>query len=143
MCQSAHLSGRDDLKIDHIGYLVKDVRKSAAEFEKLGYAPKGDICRDEARRAEIAFLENGGYVIELVAPLDDSSVAWSLLKKNGAGPYHICYEVENLEITDTDLVASGFARLVPEQVAPALGDRRVAFYMGRGMGMLEIVEAER
>jgi methylmalonyl-CoA/ethylmalonyl-CoA epimerase len=136
----------NDLRIDHIGYLVKDINKAVAEFETLGYARRGETCYDEIRRADIAFVENSGYVIELVAPRDETSSVWNLLRRNGSGPYHICYETGDLKEGENAITRNsqgrGFLRIQNEQEAPALGGRKVAFYMNRNIGMIELVEGK-
>ncbi|MDR0596312.1 MAG: VOC family protein [Clostridiales Family XIII bacterium] len=129
------------MRIDHIGYLVKNIDRAAADFVSLGYAPRGEAQYDEARHADIAFLDNGAYVVELVAPRGESSVAWKLLKRNGVGPYHICYEASDMDEADRTLREQGYVRMLDKQPAPALGGRAVAFYTGRNMGMIELVEA--
>jgi methylmalonyl-CoA/ethylmalonyl-CoA epimerase len=134
----------NDLRVDHVGYLVKNVDKAVAEFEALGYALRGDVCHDEIRCADIAFIEHSGYVIELVAPCDEASVAWNLLRRNGSGPYHICYETENLKKAEALLQENGgggvFMKIQDEQDAPALGGRKVAFFVNKNIGMVELVE---
>jgi methylmalonyl-CoA/ethylmalonyl-CoA epimerase len=132
------------LRIDHIGYLVKDVNKAIAEFETLGYVMRGEVRYDEIRHVDIAFVENSGYVVELVAPRDETSIVWNLLRRNGNGPYHICYETSDSEEDIKHLVENhGFVKTVDEQEAPALGGRKVAFYTGRNIGMIELVEKKK
>jgi methylmalonyl-CoA/ethylmalonyl-CoA epimerase len=136
------------MKIHHIGYLVKDIESAAMSLELLGYARKGDICYDETRDADMLFLENDGYRIELVAPRSESSVAWNLLKKHGNSPYHICYETDNIMEESERLKARGYITLSTEANAPAITEvmdsdesvaYSVAFFMGRDIGMIELV----
>jgi methylmalonyl-CoA/ethylmalonyl-CoA epimerase len=131
------------LRVDHIGYLVKDIDKAKRDLEALGYLARGGICYDEVRHADIAFFENGGYVVELVAPRDASSVVWNLLKRNGAGPYHICYETDDAEAGEVRLNGLGFVKTVSAQEAPALGGRKVSFFTGRNTGLIELLEKEK
>jgi methylmalonyl-CoA/ethylmalonyl-CoA epimerase len=137
----------NDVRIDHIGYLVKDIDKAIAEFEQLGYVRRGEVCYDEVRRADMAFIENSGYVVEVVAPRDEASVVWNLLKRNGSGPYHICYETDDIKEAESLITkmskGEGFLRIQSEQEAPALGGRKVSFYVGRNIGMIELVEGKK
>jgi methylmalonyl-CoA/ethylmalonyl-CoA epimerase len=130
------------MRVDHIGWLVRDIEKAAREFEALGYVRRSEPCYDAGRDADIVFLVNGGYTVELVAPKSESSVVWNLLKKNGPGPYHICYETEDLEASEAHLARAGFVKTLAAEAAPALGGRRVAFFAGRGSGMIELLEKE-
>ena len=62
------------MQIDHIGYAVKKLDKAISEFQKLGYTFE-EIIDDEDRNLQIVFGENGGYRVELLAPMEN-------LKKN-------------------------------------------------------------
>jgi methylmalonyl-CoA/ethylmalonyl-CoA epimerase len=136
------------MKIHHIGYLVKDIEVAQNSFDFLGYVRKGEICYDETRDADMLFLENDGYLIELVAPRSESSVAWNLLKKYGNSPYHICYETDSIAEETTRLKKRGFIPLSSEEDAPAItaimdsGEETVysvTFFMNRDIGMIELV----
>ena len=85
------------MKIHHIGYLVKKLEKAAAEFEKLGYVPQGEVTNDTYRKVDILFLEKDGYVVELVSPNAPDSVVSGLIKTYKNAPYHLWYVCENLD----------------------------------------------
>ena len=85
------------MKIDHTGYLVRDMEKALAQFEALGYTRDTDIIEDSAtRNVALCFLHNGAVRIELVSPLHNGrpSVVDATLQRQGDGPYHICYRLE-------------------------------------------------
>ncbi len=73
-----------DLKIHHIGYLVKDIHKACRQFKELGYeyVIGEEFTYDETRGVNILFLEKDGIKIELVCPNDNNSVV-AKLRKNG------------------------------------------------------------
>ncbi len=48
------------MRIDHIGYAVRDICQAIKEFRKLGFSFE-DIVDDPDRNLYIAFGENGGY----------------------------------------------------------------------------------
>jgi len=128
------------MRVHHIGYLVKDINKAAKSHELLGYKGRGDVSYDEARDADMLFLENGDYLIELVAPRGETSVAWNLLKKHGNIPYHICYETNDINATMEELIKSGFVPLGTVAEAPAIGTNAdVAFLISRDIGLIELV----
>ena len=85
------------LKVHHIGYLVKNLERAKSEFAKLGYKVEQETVFDEYRNINICFLLKDGYRIELVSPVGDNSAVGDLRKKIGNSPYHICYEVNNLD----------------------------------------------
>ena len=75
------------MKIDHIGYVVKDIEKGKKSMQILGYV-FGETIDDKDRNIYISFGELDGYRIELVAPsekLDDNSLA-TYLSKIGPTP---------------------------------------------------------
>lgn len=124
----------------HIGYLVKNIDKATTEFTKLGYSIIKEKCYDDYRKVYITFLDNSGYCVELISPANDDSVVSGLMAKYKNSPYHICYETDNLEACADELAASGFVAIDTATPAPAIGGKRVQFFMNRFMGMIEIVE---
>lgn len=137
------------MKIDHIGYLVSDINKSIQVFQRLGYNRETEIFTDNvsdgdngARNVYICFLRNGRTRIELVSPANEESDVSSILKRQGEGPYHICYRVENIDKTLRTFTGGGTGWLVIKKPtkAIALHNARVAFLFKNGVGMLELVE---
>ena len=136
--------------IDHIGYLCADIRKSISSFETLGYRPCSKIFRDDvvnsetargyARNVDICFLENEAYRIELVSPIDETSDVYQTLKRQGEGPYHICYRTDDLEQEIQTLKMDGYMLMKRPAMAIAFGEAKVAFLFKRAVGMIELVE---
>jgi methylmalonyl-CoA/ethylmalonyl-CoA epimerase len=126
------------MKIHHIGYLVDDIGLAAREFEKLGFAKTGEVVEDKSRDIHVLFLENNGYVVELVQPASEASPVYGLRKKYRNSPYHICYETDDLrremEIPENTV-------MLPPAPAPAIsGCPNVVFLMNRHAGIVEYVE---
>lgn len=134
------------MKIDHTGYLVRDIQKALTQFEALGYTRDTDIIEDSAaRNVALCFLHNGGVRIELVSPLHNGrpSVVDATLQRQGDGPYHICYRLEQpMEDALADLRRRGWLVVTPPEEAVAFGGRRVAFLFRLGVGLIELVEAD-
>ena len=128
------------MKIDHIGYLVKNIQKAIASFEKLGFSLSSEITHDEIRKADICFMEKDGYVIELVSPYSDDSVVANLIKTIKNSPYHICYKSEDIDKDVEDLSKNGFVVIQEKEVAPAFGNKHVVFLYSARIGMIELVE---
>jgi len=130
------------MKIHHIGYLVDNIKKAAHEFEMIGYTQKGEVSEDESRQVYIQFLENGGYLVELIQPIDESSPVYGLRKRFRNAPYHICYETDDLQQQiDTCCSGGGYIMLQPPKPAPAItGCPNVAFLTSTNIGMIELVE---
>ena len=65
--------------------------------------------------------------IELLAPLDENSPVNRTLEASGVTPYHICYEVENLEKTVKTKKKEKFVKVSKPAPACAINNRRVVF----------------
>lgn len=126
-------------KIHHIGYLVKKMDKAQKTFAALGYRTEQDTVYDPIRDVDICFLQKDGYRVELVSPVSENSVAAGLLKKYKNCPYHICYEAADYESASADLSAAGFLAIDTPTEAPAMGGRKVAFFSGPAIGMIELL----
>lgn len=127
-------------QIHHIGYLVKNIDKSKSVFLALGYQVEQDMIYDEYRGVDICFMVNNGYRIELVSPKGHSSAVSELRKKMGNTPYHICYEVEDLNTAIKDLSKQHFVIWQEPHSAPAIDGKRVAFLVNGKIGIVELVE---
>lgn len=135
------------MKVDHIGYLTSDINKSIPVFQQLGYTLETDIYTDNvpdgsnaARNVYLCFLRNETTRVELVSPIDDKSDVASTIKRQGEGPYHICYRVNDLDENIAEMKSSGWMLLKRPAKAMAFKNARVAFLFKKGAGMIELVE---
>lgn len=126
--------------VHHIGYLVKNMEDSIKSFETLGYAKESEIVNDMDRGIYICFLTMNHYRVELVSPIDENSTVSGLIKKLGNTPYHICYEVENMEEAIAKLKKQKFALIQKPKEAIAIDRKKVAFLYEKNIGMIELVE---
>ncbi len=129
-----------DLKIHHIGYLVKDLDKAAERFCGLGFKKCSGITHDELRHINICFVKKDGYVIELVQPYDNESTVSSLIKKYKNAPYHVCYETNNIDRTISELKTQKFTVIDNPMPAPAFNGKMIVFLINHNVGMIELVE---
>ncbi len=128
------------MKVHHIGYFVKNIEKGKQTFLNLGYEVEQDVVRDEYRGIDIVFLTKDGYRVELVSPYTKDSVVYDLRKKMGNSPYHICYEVANLDESMEALMQQRFVVSQEPHEAVAIDGRRVCFMVHGQMGIIELVE---
>ena len=127
------------MKVDHIGYAVKNMDKAKKTMEMLGYI-FGETIEDTDRNIYIAFGEADGCRVELVAPAGSDSPVNTYLSKIGPVPYHICYKSRNIEDDIKRLQKDRFKIQVPLAQAAAFGGRRVVFLYSLVVGLVEIVE---
>jgi methylmalonyl-CoA/ethylmalonyl-CoA epimerase len=131
-----------NLTVHHIGYMVKDISKSRAAFEQLGFTLQTEeAVFDPIRICNFLFMDNGGIRVELIQPKDETSPVWNLLKRYRNTPYHICYEVNNIDAVISQLTSGAFILVQPPAVAPAIGtNAKVAFLMHADIGMIELLQ---
>ena len=130
------------MRIDHIGYAVKNIDKAISSMEALGYSFK-PVVEDADRNIYISFGELDGYKVELVSPRGMGiSPIDTVLLKNGSTPYHICYRSKTIEEDIACLEKNNFKVIVPLASAIAFDYKRVAFMYSTSVGLIEIVEEE-
>lgn len=141
------------MEIDHIGYLCNNIDITIEEFEKIGYTlcstvfvdadTASDIEQGGGRNVYICFMKNGTTKVELVSPLNENSDIYSTIKRQGEGPYHICYKVPNLEKQINYMKTDGYMLLKRPAQAVALNNAKVAFLFRKGVGIIELVEENK
>lgn len=60
--------------------------------------------------------------------------------KGLASPYHICYQVDNIELAVCALKCMNYVVTSPLAAAVAFDGRRVVFLIKRDAGLIELVE---
>ncbi|MCI2049106.1 MAG: VOC family protein [Lachnospiraceae bacterium] len=128
-----------NLKVHHVGYLVKKSAPAKEAFLSLGWRTEQDFVRDDARGIDICFLIKDGLRIELICPFRSDSTVSGLLKRIPNGPYHICYLSRSLEQDGSTLRDLGFLPIGDPAPAPACGGHPVQFFIHPAMGMIELL----
>ncbi len=135
------------MKAHHLGMAVADIKRSAASLRGLGWKWNGIIIEDSSRNVNIAFLTryDNEEVVELVSPANEKSpISHTLnMMKNVATPYHICYEVEDIDKTINILKGRKYILTEKPKQAVAFNTRRVAFMLSRDSGLIELLEKEK
>ena len=131
----------EGFKFHHIGYAVKDILISSELYVKNGWK-LSDTVIDDIQNAKIAFLTKDNFpLIELVAPIDDNSPVVNTLSKNGVCPYHICYEVIDINNSIELMKKERFVLLFKPVPAAALQNRKICYLYNNNVGLIEILEA--
>lgn len=128
------------MRVHHIGYLTKRLCDSETAFLALGWRVEQAAAFDPLRRANISFLSNGAYRVELIEPCGKDSPLYPLLRHYRNTPYHVCYAVADLTAGRVCMEKNGCHVIREREVAPCLGGRNVAFFMHPDAGMIELVE---
>ena len=76
------------------------------------------------RNIRFIYFQGGSTDIELVKPYEQNLSMQKMLKKRGVSPYHLCYEVDDVEAIYKDLTAKeGWLPLFKPVPAVAFGNR--------------------
>jgi len=89
-----------EMRLDHIGFVVKDIKTFRDYYIKTFCAkPLTDIIDEPAHDVKIMFLETGYGdmpMIELITPSSKNSKVSAFLEKTGGGIHHLAYEVPEI-----------------------------------------------
>ena len=133
------------MRLHHIAYVTQNVEEKARKLaDLLGFQMAGPPMIDEVQGVRAQFMKMGDDgLLELLEPYGEKSPVQRHLQKGG-GLYHLCFEVNDLDVTLQRLRDSGDAIVVCEPVpAPAIDNRRVAFVVTTDRDLIEFVEADQ
>lgn len=124
----------------HIGYAVFSIERTASL-----YIPAGWICSetifDPLQKVRIAFLERSNTpLIELVEAVDEQSPVIQIIKKSGVSPYHVCYEVSDIEFAIREMRKKRFLPLFTPVPAVAFNNCRICYLYHNDVGLIELLE---
>ncbi len=129
------------LSFNHIGIACRDIAKTSAFHIARGYSAS-PVVEDPVQHVRICFLEKEGEPrLELLEPLDDKSPVGRTLATAGVTPYHLCYQVQDIEASIASLRRRRFLLVSGPVPACAMNDKRVAFLYNKDSGLIELVEA--
>lgn len=123
----------------HIGYAVQDINTTGEYYINAGWT-MSEIQIDSIQNTKIAFLRKEGFpLIELVAPVDEKSPIVNTLNKMGVTPYHICYEVLDIDLAILELRKLKYIQLFKPVKAVALENRRICYLFNQSVGLIELL----
>ncbi len=127
--------------VNHIGYAVKDIKVTAQPYVESGWV-QSEIYEEKVQNTKIAFLRKDGFpTIELVSPLDNTkSPVDNYIAHNGVTPYHICYDVEDIEQAVEDLYEEDFKPLFMPVESVAMNNHKICYLHHMNVGLIELVE---
>jgi len=132
------------LTFHHIGIAVRSIEETLDYYTGLfGFRPVAEPLEVPAENVRVCFVEaEPGIRIELVEGLEEgTSPVAGVLERNGPTPYHLCYQVEDLDGAVRRL-RSRRCRLLQRFEHPAHGLRRFAFLAAPDGQLFELCEAE-
>lgn len=130
-----------DMRLHHVGVITGNLEGSINFYTSLGYAASV-IYADPMQKARIVLMQRAHEpLIELIAPDSPDSPAASWLQRIAVGPYHTCYEVDDLEAMMAFLRRQRLFPVIKPVPAVAFDMRRIVFLWGESSGLLELLEA--
>jgi len=127
----------------HVGVAVRNLAKSIPIYKTLfAYELTSGPFDDPIQNVSVCFLSrgDGDPALELVAPLGPDSPIDRTLKKGG-GPYHICYQVQDIHAAIAYLTERGALLLSGPVPAVAFQMREIAWLMTAADLLVELVQA--
>ena len=130
------------MKLHHIGYVVEAIEPAINALQtldnKLVTTPP---VRDEIQRCRICFVQRENEpMIELVEPYENNKSLRKMLSQRGNAPYHMCYEVEDVEALFDELSEKeGWMPLFRPVEAAAFGNRLITYFYNAQIGYVEFV----
>lgn len=83
-------------------------------------------------------------MVELVQPYEDNKTMQKMLIKRGVAPYHLCYEVEDVQATYDRLSETvGWLPLFAPIEAVAFDNRKITYFMNAEAGFIEFVNEKK
>ena len=131
-----------ELEFHHFGLATRDSDASASTLRALGYTVPEPIF-DPLQNVNLMLCVHPAMpAIELVSPAETPGPLDPWLADHAELIYHVCYAAPDLEEAVQALQDSGIRLITVAEPKPAVlfGGARVAFYMARGIGLIEILE---
>jgi len=129
----------NSFRFHHIGYAVNNIETTAGYYINSGWY-LSDIQIDKMQNAKIAFLSKSNMpLIELIAPVDENSPIVKTLEKVGVSTYHVCYEVDDIDVAVSELRKQKYISLFNPVEAIALDNKKICYLYNKNVGLIEIV----
>ena len=124
---------------NHIGVACNDINLTASFYVEAGYERTEEII-DPLQNVKVCVLTKEGMpVVELLAPVDDNSPICKTLQKSGVSPYHICYNVPDMEQAIIELRNKKFMPVSKPKMSNVFKSK-VCFLFNKEIGLIEIIE---
>ncbi|MCP3957521.1 MAG: hypothetical protein GY719_06680 [bacterium] len=146
-----------EMRFHHVGVAVKSIAAALEYYTGLfGLRQVSEPLEVPGEHVRVCFLEaphsspsgaapssgrtSPGVMIELVEGIGEQSPVAEIVKRTGAGPYHLCYRVDDLDASIRRLRAGGCVRLKRFE-GPGPGLRRFAFLLTPDRQLFELCES--
>ncbi len=140
------------LTLDHIGFVVNEIKRATDLFRKMGFTVMTDAVPNPLQKVTASFMpvtRGGDVYIEFLEPTDEGSPISKFIKKRGGGLHHLCFEVDDLDAAMAEVEKHGFRVTVPSEDCRAYdenlkrecsGTSRTSFFLLDSLLLVELVE---
>lgn len=131
------------MRFHHVGYAVESIEHYLESFMRPLFSPVtvSETITDPIQRVRVCFVEMpGGTVIELVEPLGEKSPVHAYIGSQRGGLYHLCYEVDDLDVEIKRFREKHCMPLGEPVPAAAFGGRRIVFLMTPQFDLIELID---
>ena len=123
-----------------MGIATKSIEKFADIYCKLGYN-MSDIRIEPTQNVKICFLsKEGNPLLELVEPLNNETPVSNIVKNSGTTPYHMCYEVEDIQKSLEELEELNFRLLFEPLKSEAMDNGLFCYLFSVETGLVELYQ---
>jgi catechol 2,3-dioxygenase-like lactoylglutathione lyase family enzyme len=131
------------LGVDHVAVTTRRFEETLADYLS---APGARLERgpgwNPTQKVDFAFVSlSGGLAVEILGLRDGVASPIEQHARRGGGAYHLCYQVGDLDAAMEVVRAVRGKIVTPPTPDVAFDMRRIAFFMHRAHGLVELVEA--
>ena len=101
-------------KLNHVAIAVPDIIKASETYKNTLGAESSEPVEQPEHGVKVIFITLSNTKIELISPIGENSPISKFLEKNkNGGIHHLCYEVQNLDLTIKKLSEKKFKIIGP------------------------------
>ncbi len=128
--------------INHVAIAVRDIDESLAFYNRVFGLPEVVVEDLEDQGVRAALIRVGGTQLEFIQPTNAKGGVARFIAKRGEGLHHVCFEVDNLQVT-LDALDKEDIGLIDQEPRKGLSGM-IAFLHPRSTGgvLVELVDSE-
>ena len=135
------------LKLDHIGYVVKNLEEAKKYFSRsYNFKIITKTIFEKAHGVKLVFLDMGTNTtpaLEIIQPINKKSKVYNFLSSNGEGVHHLAYEVNSIKKELDNFKKKGFLQISNEIPGAGHNMTKTLWIMGKKKELIELVEKQK
>lgn len=131
------------LEFDHLGLATNSPDKAVAFLKGLSYRCR-PFLYDPLQKVNITLCECDTMpAVEVISPSDEAGPLDGLLASRDEIVYHLCYRARDARASLAAMKQAGHRVIEVSEMRPAVlfDYRKVGFYLVKGFGLIEIIDA--